>query len=281
MKSNQDGNPLIITCAITGAETEKSKQPALPITPKEQAAAALECYQAGATIIHLHVRDHNGKPTQDLHRFEETILAIREVCPVLIEISTGGAVGDSLHSRAAPLFQKNPKAQPNMGSLNMGTINFGNEIFTNSIPDIEFLTNEMRKAKVRPTYEVYDVGMLEYALKFCEKNPDLATPPFFNLVLGAGSGSSGSLENLLFLKNKIPTQYLWGAAGIGRFQLPIAVHTLQMGGHVRVGLEDNIFYSKGKLAKSNAELVARISRLALELDRPIAKVEETKRILGC
>lgn len=265
---------LIITCAITGAETTKSQCPALPITPDEQAQAAFECWQAGASIIHLHVRDDQGRPTQSLDRFKETITKIRNRCPVIIQISTGGAVGESIEKRMEPL-----SLMPEMASLNMGSINFGDEVFQNLPRDIEALAKRMYELNIIPELEIYDYGMLEYTKKLIMKGI-LQAPYHFQFVLGTPQGMSGEPRNLHLLADAVPSNSGWATAGIGRFQLPVAAQTIIMGGHVRVGFEDNIYWSKGVLAQSNAALVSRVRSLSETLQRPVATVEEARDLLG-
>jgi 3-keto-5-aminohexanoate cleavage enzyme len=264
---------LIITCAITGAETRKEQCPALPVTPEEQARAAYECWQAGASVIHLHVRDDAGNPTQSVERFEDVIGRIRAACPVIIQISTGGAVGELMERRLAPL-----KLRPEMASLNAGSINFGDEVFVNLPRDIEKLAREMDTLDIKPEIEIYDFGMLEYAIKLIERGL-IRKPAHLQFVLGTPSGMSGSPANLCALVSALPPETKWGAAGIGKAQLPVAAQTILMGGHVRVGLEDNIYWAKGVLAESNAQLVERVVQLANILQRPVASVEDARRIL--
>lgn len=264
---------LILTCAITGAETTKAMNPALPTTPDEQAQAAYECWKAGASIIHLHVRDDDGKPSQSSERFQEAITKIRAKCPVIIQISTGGAVGEKIERRVAPL-----KLKPEMASLNTGSINFGDEVFLNLPKAIEMLAAEMKKLGVKPEIEVYDYGMLEYSLKLMKKGV-IPNPCHFQFVLGTGHGISGEARNLCAMADLLPENCTWTAAGIGRYQLPVAAQAIVMGGHVRVGLEDNVYWSKGVLAKSNAQLVERVAQLAQALQRPVATVDEARKIL--
>lgn len=265
---------LIITCAITGAETTKEQNPALPITPKEQAEAAYDCWKAGASIIHLHIRDDNGKPSQSVDRFRDTITRIREKCPVIIQISTGGAVGELIENRMAPLVLK-----PEMASLNVGSVNFGDEVFVNLPRDIDTLAKKMRELKIKPEIEVYDYGMLEYGIKLVKKGV-IDRPAHFQFVVGTGHGISGEARNVCRMADALPDGCTWTAAGIGRYQLPVAGQSIVMGGHVRVGLEDNVFWSKGVLAKSNAQFVERVANLANTLQRSVATVEEAKQILG-
>lgn len=269
-------NPVIITCAITGAETTREKQPNLPITPKEQAQAAADAVKAGASIIHLHVREDDGKPSQRVERFKESIDAIRAAAPgVIIQISTGGAVGESIDNRAKPLSLK-----PEMASLNLGTMNFGDDVFMNHPKDILGLASKMQSHGVMPELEVYEAGMLENAFRLAKQGV-LREPMHFQFVLGVPGGMSGDPKNLVHLVSLLPsTEFHWGVAGVGRFQLPLAVQALVMGGHVRVGFEDNIFYRKGEVAKSNAQLVERVARIANELGREVASPAVARKLLG-
>jgi 3-keto-5-aminohexanoate cleavage enzyme len=269
-------HPVILTCAITGAETTKERQPALPITPREQAQAAAEAVKAGASIIHLHVREDDGKPSQRVDRFKESIDAVRSAAPgVIIQISTGGAVGESIDKRAEPLSLK-----PEMASLNLGTMNFGDDVFFNHPRDIVGLASKMHQFNVMPELEIYEAGMLESAFRLA-KQGILREPFHFQFVLGVPGGMSGDPRNLVHLVSLLPVDNVhWGVAGVGRFQLPLAVQALVMGGHVRVGFEDNIFYNKGELAKSNAQLVERIARISHELGREVATPATARKMLG-
>lgn len=271
--------PIILTCAITGAETQKEKQPALPITPDEQAQSSYECMQAGASIIHLHVRDAQGKPSQNVEDFRKSITAIRKKCgpDLIIQISTGGAVGEAIENRARPLSLK-----PEMASLNIGSLNFGDDVFINAPKDVEGMAREIYKNSIIPEIEVYEMGHLESAYTLLKKGI-LKLPFHVQFVLGVPGGMSGEPENLehlirYFNKHKTP-ECSWGVAGVGRYQLPIATQAIGLGGHVRVGFEDNIFYSKGVLAHSNAQLVERIAGLAKEKGREIATPAQARKML--
>jgi 3-keto-5-aminohexanoate cleavage enzyme len=264
---------LVITAAITGAELSKDQVPVLPVTPAEQAQAAAEAVAAGASVIHLHVRDDHGRPSQELAHFRRTVDAIRATAkPVpILQFSTGGAVGEDMDRRIAPL-----SLRPEMASFNLGTINFGDEIFVNTFPDMRALAKAMYANDVVPEFEVYDLGHLDNLRKLTQEG--IVKPPFHcQFVLGVPGGLSGDVPALVALVQRLPEGATWGVAGIGRFQLPLAAAAIVMGGHVRVGLEDNIYYSKGVLAKSNAELVARVVRLARELGRPVASVDDARR----
>ncbi len=272
-------NPLILTAAITGAETSRKDQPNLPITPEEQAADALACYEAGARVIHLHVRDDAGQPTQNIGRFSAALQAIRASAPdVIIQISTGGAVGEAFEKRLAPLELK-----PDMGTLNAGTLNFGDEVFINHPSDIVRLAEAFKLYGVVPEIEVYESGMVDYVAKLVKKGVITHTPLHVQFVLGVPGGMNGSPKNVLYmmdhLKEQIPTA-TWAVAGIGRVHIPASLTALVNGGHIRVGFEDNIFYHKGVVAASNAQLVARIARIAHEIGRPLATPAQAREILG-
>ena len=268
-------NPLIITCAITGAETTQERQPHLPITPEQQGIAAQEAVEAGASVIHLHVREDDGKPSQRVERFAESIAAIKKRVPkAIIQISTGGAVGESIEKRAQPL-----SLQPEMASLNLGTLNFGDDVFINHPQDIAALAQKIKDYGIVPELEVYEAGMLEGYQTLFKKG--LIQPPFhFQFVLGVPGGMSGDLRNLMHMISLLPPEAHWGVAGIGRYQLPLSAHAITLGGHVRVGFEDNIYYHKGVLTQSNAQLVARVKRIADEVGRPVATLEQARDLLG-
>ena len=267
-------NKVIITAAITGAELSKKHNPNLPCSPKEQALAAHECFKVGASIIHLHVRDKEEKPSQDLDLFKEVLERIKEKCDVIVQFSTGGAVGEAIEKRMVPLSLK-----PEMASLNVGSINFGEEVFQNLPKDIENLAEKMKKLHIKPEIEVYDIGMLEYGISLVEKG-FILNPPHFQFVMGTKYGIQASVENLEFMKNKLPEGATWAFAGIGRHQYGLADSAISLNAHIRCGLEDNIFYTKGVLAKSNAQLVERIANLINEKGKTVATVKEAREILS-
>ncbi len=266
-------DPLIITCAVIGAELTKTDSSYLPLTPDEIASSAVEAVKAGAHIIHLHVRDDNGKPSQSVALFEQISKAISRQCDCILQYSTGGAVGTPLNERIAPL-----KLKPDMATLSMGTMNFGGEIFENSEVTIHSIAAAIQDNGIVPELEIFDSGMLDTTCRFIQKGylPDKFHVDF---VLGVPGGMNGDLKNLMFLINQLKPEQSWSVAGIGKHQLPLSTHAIAMGGHVRVGFEDNIYYKKGELAKSNAEFVLRIVRLASELNRPVATLEQAKSTL--
>jgi 3-keto-5-aminohexanoate cleavage enzyme len=264
---------LIITAAITGAETTKAMNSNLPCSPTEQAEAAYQCWRAGASVVHLHVRDEAGKPSQSLELFREVSDLIRTRCDLILQYSTGGAVGTPVAERAAPLQLK-----PEMASLNVGSINFGDEVFENLPRDIESLARIMASLNIKPEIEVYDLGMLEHGASLV-KSGLLRSPAHFQFVLGTKYGISGAPENFFHLKSKIPEGSTFAVAGIGRFQLQVAPLAIVSGGHVRVGFEDNLYFSKGVPAASNAQLVERIAELSRLLQREVASPAEARKIL--
>lgn len=265
---------LIITAAMVGAETTRANQPNLPITPEEIADAAFACRRAGASICHLHVRTDDGEPTQDKERFRETIAAIRKKTDIIVQVSTGGAVWMTPEERLQPI-----ELAPEMATLTCGTVNFGEEVFWNGPALLQQFAAAFKAKGVRPEFEIFDAGMIANALHLAKL--DLVEPPFhFDFVLGVPGALAASPKNLLYLTESIPAGATWSVAGIGRHQLSMAALAITLGGHVRVGFEDNIYYRKGELAVSNAQLVERVARIAAELDRPLATPDEAREMLG-
>lgn len=267
---------LIITAAICGAEVTKEHNPAIPYTVLEIANEAEAAYKAGASIIHLHVREDDGTPTQSKERFRLCIEAIREKCPdVIIQPSTGGAVGMTNAERLQPV-----ELLPEMATLDCGTCNFGgDDIFINTENTIKEFGKRMIELGIKPEIEVFDKGMIDMAIRVSGKG-FIASPMHFNFVMGVNGGISASPRDLVFMAGSIPQGSTFTVSGIGRNQFPMAATSIIMGGHVRVGFEDNIYLSKGVLAKSNGELVEKAVRLAKELGREIATPDEARKILG-
>lgn len=267
---------LIITAAISGAEVLKEHNPAVPYTIEEFVREAKSAYDAGASIIHLHVRYDDGTPTQDKERFRVVMEAIKKVVPeVIIQPSTGGAVGMTDDERLQPT-----ELLPEMATLDCGTLNFGgDEVFFNTENTIKYFGERMIKLGIKPELEVFDKSMIDMALRLSKKG-FINNPMHFDFVMGVNGGITGELRDFMFLRNSIPQDATYTVAGVGRFEFPLAMAAIIDGGNVRVGLEDNIYLSKGVLAGSNGELVAKVVRMAKELGREIATPADARRILG-
>lgn len=264
---------LLITVAGVGAEVMRTQQPNLPLLPEEIGEEYKRAFDAGATIGHVHGRKPDGRPTQDLETFRSYAAAISARCPIIQQFSTGGAVGMGIEERIEALALR-----PDMATLTLGTCNFGEEIFENSLPTIRTILARIRKFGVVPELEIFDDGMLSTA-DFLFAKGLLAPPAHFDFVLGVPGAAAATAENLLHFARSIPADCTWTVAGIGRRQTAMATLAIAMGGHVRVGFEDNIFYSKGELADSNARFVERVVRIAREVGREPASISEARQIL--
>jgi 3-keto-5-aminohexanoate cleavage enzyme len=265
---------LIITAAVVGAELTREDTPYLPLTPREIADEACRSASAGASVVHIHARDREGRPTQDREVYREIIQRIKDRCDPVIQVSTGGAVGMSAEERLQPVT-----LSPEMASLTTGTVNFGDDVFFNPRGMLVEFARAMKDHGVKPEIEVFDAGMVANALWLEQKG--LVRPPLhFDFVLGVPGAMPAAHRNLAFLLESLPEGSTWSVAGIGRHQLPMAAAAVLMGGHARVGLEDNIYYEKGRLAQGNAPLVERVVRLARELGREVADPGRARAILG-
>lgn len=265
---------LIITAALTGAEVTREQQPALPITPEEIAEEAYQAYLAGASIVHIHARKADGTPTQDYEVYKEIKERIEAKCNIIFQPSTGGAVWHSPEERLQPVLLK-----PEMATLSTGTCNFGSDVFMNTQEYMEKFAVKMQEMGVKPEIEVFERGMINNAMGLLKKGL-IKEPIHFDLVMGVPGAITGEVRDLLYLVESLPKGCTWTVAGIGRSELPLAVMAIIMGGHVRVGFEDNVFYSKGVLAESNAQLVERIARISREMGREVATPDEARKILG-
>ena len=264
---------LIITCAPVGAEISPDETPHLPYTPDKLAATAKAVRDAGGSIVHVHCRTDDGANTHDVARFREAYESIRNATDVIVQFSTGGAIGMTPDERASVL-----QLRPEMATLTCGSVNFGDDIFENSFPIMRGILAKMKEFGVRPELEIFDKGHLANARRLAKEGL-LTFPQHVDFVLGVPGGMEASVANLCDLVDDLPQGCTWSVAGIGRQQLPMALAAIAMGGHVRVGLEDNLYYSKGRLAR-NEELVARIARIAEEAGRPVATPDEAREILG-
>ncbi len=265
---------MVITCAVSGAEVTRKDNPKLPITPAEIADAAAEAQAAGAAILHLHVRDANGSPTQDLGVFGDAISRIRGKCDIVIEVTTGGAVGMTAEERVAPVT-----LEPEMASLDCGTVNFGDEYFVNSLPMMRQFAVAMRDHKVQPTLECFDLSHIDNSKILIEEGL-LQAPFHYGLVMNVPGAARYDAETLSFFARRLPAGSCWTAIGVGGRAANASIFAaIALGGFIRVGFEDNIYVSKGVLATSNAQLVDRAACIARSAGAEIATADDVRKLL--
>lgn len=269
------GKPLVVTAALTGGVHGKEANPALPETPAEVAEAAAACEAAGASIVHLHAREDSGERAFSTERFQELTDAVRDATDdVVVQHSTGGTAAPD-ERRAEPL-RTDPA--PEMASLDMGPLNRYRHLTSeNTRALIDALHEEMQARDVKPELEVFNGGHLNESLRIWD---DLDDPPYVNLVFGGGTTTVPHPRNLVNLVENLPEGAEFNVLAFGPHQLPLTTVAMTLGGHVRVGLEDNLYYRKGEAAESNAQLVDRAVRIADELGRPVASPAETRDMLG-
>lgn len=266
--------PLIITVAAVGAEVSREQQPNLPITPEDLARDAEACAAAGASIYHLHVRDDSGAPTMDVDRFRSAHDAIRAATDLIVQFTSGGAVGDDEASRSAPL-----SLRPEMATLTTGSVNFGDEVFWNPAPLVERLYREMRSVGTLPEFEIFEAGMIENARRLVSEHGD-DHHLHFDLVLGVPGALPARPGTIDFLQSLLPEGATWSATGIGRSHALVMEGALAAGGHIRTGFEDVRYIGPGKLASANSELVAKAAALARSAGRAVATPSQARAILG-
>ncbi|MEM1348345.1 MAG: 3-keto-5-aminohexanoate cleavage protein [Myxococcota bacterium] len=264
----------MITAAIVGAEVMREHTPHIPYTPVEIAAEAARCRDAGACIAHVHGRTADGTPTQAREVFAEILAEIRQRTDILVQFSTGGAVGMSPDERIEAL-----DLRPDMATLTTGSVNFGDEVFLNDLPTVRRIATRLQELGIKPEIEVFEAGMLETAKRLVQDGL-LTEPLHVDFVLGVPGAMGGHEDNLTFLRSQLPSKSTWSVAGVGRYELPLAAQAIAHGGHVRVGLEDNIYLSKGVLAKGSYELVALVANIGREHGREPASPEEARALLS-
>jgi len=265
--------PLIITAALNGAEVTRQQQPALPISPEEVAQAAWECRQAGASVVHVHARRPDGSSTQDAESYRAIIDAVRIRCDVVVQVSTGGAVGMTADERLVPV-----SLRPEMATLSMGSVNFGDDVFLNTPADMKAFLDGMRTCGVVPEYEIFDAGHLATLHRWVASGW-VEPHGHVDFVLGVPGGMPGTPEALAYLRAQLPAGFSWTVAGIGKTQLPLSALGIVLGGHVRVGFEDNIYLRRGVKATSNAQFVERVAEMSRLLERPIATPDQARQML--
>lgn len=270
-------NPMVITAAMVGAETTREQTPYLPITAEEIGEDAAKCREAGAAMVHLHVRTPDGQPSQDTELFRAAIRAIRAQSDILIQVSTGGAVGMNVEERCGALKLQGSD-RPDMATLSTGTVNFGADVFWNPRPLIRDIAARIKALGVKPEIECFDVGMIDEA-RALEKEGFITLPAHFDFVLGVPGALAATPDGLDFMRSYIPPGSSWTCAAVGRHQLPFVDLAAERGGNSRVGLEDNIYLSKGVLAKGNFELVAQAAARAKAKGRELATPQQARELL--
>jgi 3-keto-5-aminohexanoate cleavage enzyme len=269
----------LITVAPTGAEVSKREAPALPVTIDELVVAAKECEALGASVIHIHIRDDEARPTLDLGRLRETTQAVRAATGLIVQLSSGGAVTDPEEHRLAVL-----DARPDMASCTMGTVNFGDDVFLNRWEFIVDLHTRMQDKGIVPEYEIFDLGHLASLERLLRKHGlPAGGHVHVDFVMGVPGGMAGSAEALIACKNELrnlPEGTTFSATGIGRTTLPVMFASIAAGGHLRVGMEDTITYARSQPVESNAQLVARAASVARLAQRPPMSPKDARTMLG-
>lgn len=266
----------LITVAPTGAETAKADVPALPVTVEEIAATARDCQAVGASVIHLHIRDAEARPTLDLGYVRDVVAAVRESTDLVVQLSSGGAVTDPFDARLAVL-----DAEPDAASLTLGTVNFGRDVFSNPWDLIVELHTQMQQRGIVPEYEVFDLGQLATLTRLLDRHgPPHGGHVHVDLVMGVPGGMPGTAHALTSCLPLLPPGATFAATGVGRTSLPVMLAALSAGGHVRVGMEDTLTYAPGEPVRDNVQLVARAAALARIAQRPPMSTDDARILLG-
>jgi uncharacterized protein (DUF849 family) len=276
MSNDPPAAATLITVAPTGAESEKSAVPALPVTLDELVTTAKECQAAGAAVVHVHIRDDQARPTLDLSRLKDTVAALREGTDLIVQLSTGGAVTDSFDNRLAVL-----DAAPDACSLTCGTVNFGEDVFHNPYPFIRDLYARTQDLGVVPEFELFDFGHIATLHRLLAGHgAPHGGHVHCDLVMGVPGGMPGDAGTLTQAVSALPGGATWSATGIGRTTLPVMFAALAAGGHLRVGMEDTVTFARGRPVTGNAELVERAATLADLAQRPAMRPEQARAMLG-
>jgi len=266
----------LITVAPTGAEHAKADVPNLPVSLDELVSAAKDCERVGASMIHVHIRGADTRPTLDLGLLRETVAALRAETELVVQLSTGGAVTDPEENRLRVL-----EAGPDSASCTMGTVNFGDDVFMNRWEFIVELHQRMRDRGIVPEYEIFDLGQLTSLHRLLDQHGlPAGGHVHVDLVMGVPGGMPGDTETLAAALRAIPDGATFSATGIGRSSIPVMFAALSAGGHLRVGMEDTVSYARGERVRDNAQLVARASGLARIAQRPPLPSDEVRKLLG-
>jgi uncharacterized protein (DUF849 family) len=285
---------VILTCALTGGAALTGKNAAVPVTPVEIAASAIGAARAGATIVHIHVREPgSGAPSMRYELYEETVDRIRQSgCEVLINLTTGAgarympSAADPLVPDAASTLTAWPKRvshvialKADICSLDVGSMNFGEHVFVNTPADLRAMAAAIRDSGTKPELEVFEIGHIRLARHLID-NGLIAAPALFQICLGIRWGAPATSETMLAMRDQLPPGAIWAAFGIGPAQIPMVAQAVLFGGHVRVGLEDNLYLRRGVPAPSNAALVEQAVGIVERLGKTIATPDEARGILG-
>lgn len=267
-------DPCIISVAVTGSGTTIDQHPDLPCTPEQIATAVIDSANAGAAIAHVHVREADGRPTHNMDYYAEIVERVSARTNVVLNLTTGGNMNMTHEQRMETLL-----FEPEVASFDAGSMNFGERVFLNPPDFLRELARRFEQYNSVPELEIFDEGMIHNCMRLVGEG--LLKPPFWwQFVLGVRGGAPATPKTLLHLVESLPPDSQWSAIGLGRGQLVMNTMAILMGGHARTGMEDNVFYSRGKLATSNAQLVERVARLSLELGREVASPEDARRMLG-
>ena len=268
---------MIVQAAVTGSLVDRSTNRTSRSRTDEIVQASLDAWRAGAAIVHLHAREEDGTPTQDVERFRPVVEALRSAgCEAILNLSTGSSGG---RVAGVPERWECLELDPELASFDCGSLNFGEWLFENPLPFLRDMARAFRVRGVKPEIECFDVGHIQTALRLRDEGL-LDDPLHFQFVLGVQGGAPGTLEAAVFMRSLIPPDATWSICGIGRAQLPMNMLCLMQGGHLRTGLEDNAYYHRGRYAASSAELVERLVRIAGEVGRPVAAPDEARAILA-
>jgi 3-keto-5-aminohexanoate cleavage enzyme len=264
----------VLTAALTGPIATKADNPALPTSPEEIAAEARAAWEAGASVMPVHLRDGDGKPTGDLQTAHRVVGLIQESCPALIQLSTGVGLGVPFEER-----ERLVETRPAMATLNVCSMTFGESQFLNPPDDVRRLASRMRELGVKPELELYDTGHVEMALALHAEGL-LSEPLQFSLVLGVRGGMRAEVDSIVHVVRRLPPGSVWQVIGIGRSNLAMTAIGLAMGGNARTGMEDTLMLRRGVPAQGNGELVERLADVARTLERPTADIDTTRQLLG-
>lgn len=285
---------IMIACALTGGADTTGINPAVPVTPEQIAKSGIEAAKAGAAIVHAHVRNpETGGPSMELGYYQKVVEIIRASgTDVILNLTTGAGarfvpsledpkIGDETSTITTPdeRVRHVLELKPEICSLDLGSMNMGNFVFVNTVPDVEKMAAAIQNAGVMPELEVFDPSHIILALNLI-KNGLVKTPVLAQICLGVGGGAPATTETMIYMRNLLPSDCTWFTFGIGRHQFPMVAQSVLLGGHVRVGLEDNLYLERGKLAPDNASLVKKAVNIINAMGHEIASVSNAREMLG-